>query len=440
MKSGLKKVRPDHRDYDFLKSHKHLFGDAGLGPDSTTGLPDSFNVDAGLTMPDQDAVNDQYNPPIPALPFGCTDYTQTDLCIDEDGVLYNPQLMEDYTHADANGGYDIRKSLDATRKVFGRSSYFNIRSSGIIDAFDAIRLAMYSALPEKRSVSIGVPWFPEFETPLPLSRTLPVPLNFTTSGVPWHNAKVAGWTSVFGTPYLIVKSWQGPNYGDKGYCYMSRELVNILMSISGTGAFTLSKVASPQIMTVDLTVVERIVSYVLNLLAALKSPTNYSTMPNPQNAPPPIVPQQTTTEPPTPVTPAPAQVPSQPAGLLWNTIENARHSLRVICDDEGLSVDDKNTLCATVAEESGFMSYYLSGPKKGMPVRRENFLKDGTLWSTDWGICQWNDHYHATEITPREALDNPEKAIRLMCSYWKRGEASKRQWVAYKTGAYQKHL
>jgi hypothetical protein len=40
------------------------------------------------------------------------------------------------------------------------------------------------------------------------------------------------------------------------------------------------------------------------------------------------------------------------------------------------------------------MSYYVSGPKNGQPVKRENLDKNGKLWSTDWGICQWNDFYH----------------------------------------------
>lgn len=123
-------------------------------------------------------------------------------------------------------------------------------------------------------------------------------------------------------------------------------------------------------------------------------------------------------------------VPMNPDALLpWTSIANNRHNVRALCDLEGLSFKNKNDLCATVAEESGFI----------LTARRDNYA-NGKVWSTDWGICQWNDYFHKDEITPDQAVHNPEKAVRLMCRYWKKGEAFKRQWVAYKTGAYKKHL
>lgn len=121
----------------------------------------------------------------------------------------------------------------------------------------------------------------------------------------------------------------------------------------------------------------------------------------------------------------------------WSTIEAARHSVRVICDEEGLTVKQKNDLCATIGGESGWQSYYLTGPKKGQPVIREN-MRNGKLWSTDRGICQWNDYYHSKEISPEDAQNNNEKAVRLMCRYAKKGQL--KQWVAYSSGAYLKYL
>ena len=38
----------------------------------------------------------------------------------------------------------------------------------------------------------------------------------------------------------------------------------------------------------------------------------------------------------------------------WSTPELARHSVRVICDEEGLSVEMKNKLTETIKCESGF--------------------------------------------------------------------------------------
>lgn len=112
----------------------------------------------------------------------------------------------------------------------------------------------------------------------------------------------------------------------------------------------------------------------------------------------------------------------------WDTPEKARHSVRVICDEEGLTVAQKNELCATVQCESGFNIHTV----------HPNIGKDGKVHSTDYGICQWNDYYHGKEISPDEALHNPEKAVRLMCAYWKRGQG--RLWVCYSKELYKKYL
>lgn len=34
-------------------------------------------------------------------------------------------------------------------------------------------------------------------------------------------------------------------------------------------------------------------------------------------------------------------------------------------------------------------------------------------------------------------MNNPEKAVRLMCHYWKKGETYRRWWIAYKNGLAQ---
>jgi hypothetical protein len=117
-----------------------------------------------------------------------------------------------------------------------------------------------------------------------------------------------------------------------------------------------------------------------------------------------------------------------PPGLLWDTLANVKHSVRVICDLEGLTLEQKNTLYATIAVESGFKLDAINHNRNGK----------GIIMSTDWGICQWNDFYHGKEISPEEAMHNPEKAVRLMCKYWKRGQRN--LWIAYKSGAYKKYL
>lgn len=136
------------------------------------------------------------------------------------------------------------------------------------------------------------------------------------------------------------------------------------------------------------------------------------------------------------------QAPVVESKYNWSASDLARHSVRVICDEEGLNLEQKNTMDATIGGESGWdihakrLNYAFkdSGKKdaNGKPI----LIK--YLASTDTGICQWNDYYHGKEITPDEAENNPEKAVRLMCAYWKRGQRD--TWIAWKDGSYKKHL
>ncbi len=133
-----------------------------------------------------------------------------------------------------------------------------------------------------------------------------------------------------------------------------------------------------------------------------------------------------------PVTTPPTPTPTpEPPKYWWDTPLEARHSVRVICDEEGLDLEQKNTMCATIGGESGW---------KTDVVHPNYVIKNGIkkLSSTDYGICQWNDYYHGKEITPDEALHNPEKAVRLMCQYWKRGQRN--LWIAYKNMSYKLYL
>lgn len=246
MKSGARPTKIDHRDYDLHRT---------FGSIAPAQFPDSYFTDAGLDIPNQDALG---------LPYGCTDFTQSELANDiVEKEQYTPQELEAVTHANASGGLDVRTSLDAASKLGWFNAYFSVRPYQL-DFFDSIRLAMLSGAPEKRSVSIGTPWFPVFEQ-VSSDGVIDAPASYSLTNNTWHNWKVVGWKTINGEPYLIGKSWQGATYGDKGYVYFSRPIINSLMSISGSCAFTGSNMTPQNVQTISVTFIQWITSVMRQL-------------------------------------------------------------------------------------------------------------------------------------------------------------------------------
>lgn len=134
-------------------------------------------------------------------------------------------------------------------------------------------------------------------------------------------------------------------------------------------------------------------------------------------------------------------VPVKPQ-YLFDTQQNSQHSVREICDLEGLNLYEKSVIYACIEQESQFYNYLPSGK----PTIHENYAKDGkTLLSTDWGICQINDThgwYIGTAPLPFPSVDflmaNPDKAVMFMCRMAIEGELGK--WVSYSSGAYEKFM
>lgn len=134
----------------------------------------------------------------------------------------------------------------------------------------------------------------------------------------------------------------------------------------------------------------------------------------PASVPPVMTP--TTSEPVTPTIPH----------LDFSTPQKAFHSVRVICDEMGLSYEDKNEICYTIYGESEFHIGAVGKPNK-----------DGTR---DWGICQYNDGKikgvpiwigeGATFKDTQEVLNNPDKCVQVMIQTYKAGHI--RWWYAHK--------
>lgn len=258
--SGVQPVRPDHRDY----SYPGTFG-------AVTSFPDELNLDAFPSVfPDQNA--DGY-------PNGCTGYAQTSICEDEDKVQYQPAYTYDQTRLMEGTFPDpvpcaMRTSLNSTI-VYGvlgkdeiaheqasyhrRGAFYNVVDSPNLDAFDDVRSAIVT---NNRSVSVATPWFSEWENPI--AGVVPMPYSKPAT---YHNWKICGWKQIGGQPYLIGKSWQGANFGDHGYHYVSRAVFNKVMAMSGTGAFTVRKALPGDYKTVKLAMLETLISYLRMLMA-----------------------------------------------------------------------------------------------------------------------------------------------------------------------------
>lgn len=130
-----------------------------------------------------------------------------------------------------------------------------------MDSFDLIRNALQL---NQRSVSMATPWYPTWAKTT--NGIIAPPNSYDTTFASWHNWKCCGWKTINGVPYLIGKSWQGKTYGDNGFCYFPRDVINQVMSIPGTGAFTLTPYTNATAQTVVLTLWEYVGSY-LRLIA-----------------------------------------------------------------------------------------------------------------------------------------------------------------------------
>ena len=97
--------------------------------------------------------------------------------------------------------------------------------------------------------------------------------------------------------------------------------------------------------------------------------------------------------------------------------------VRRICKEEELDIGMENLVVATIWCESS------------MNPKAINKNKNGTI---DYGLCQFNDYWYGSVISPQEALNNPEKAVRIMCQQFKKGRA--KDWICYRRGLYFKYL
>lgn len=124
--------------------------------------------------------------------------------------------------------------------------------------------------------------------------------------------------------------------------------------------------------------------------------------------------------------PKPEIVTPKKNKFAWDNQTLARMSVREICDDEGLSVAEKNLICAVIQAESGFK------------IDAVNKNSDN---SVDYGICQLNSYWYIQRmklVTKEQALGDPEFCVRLMIKRYRKGFL--KDWAAFNNNSYKKYL
>jgi len=281
MQNGTRPTKIDHRDFDYHKS---------FGSVVPPTFPTSFSTDPGTIMPNQNAVDTAYEPPVMPQPEGCTNEATAKLAtnLTNGTVIYRPDVLELITHANANGGSDLRTSLSAAVRSGWINAYFNIQAFQL-DFFDSFRLAQISGIPEMRSISWGTPWAPSWEAafnagvgimPMPTQdEIIAIHQQVGTFGalhkihhwvrhklfggigiIPWHDSELEGYLPINGVVVYRDLSWQGTQGGDHGYAYFTREVINTIMAIPGTVAYTATRGKLPPIATISVSLYEWLIS------------------------------------------------------------------------------------------------------------------------------------------------------------------------------------
>ncbi len=116
----------------------------------------------------------------------------------------------------------------------------------------------------------------------------------------------------------------------------------------------------------------------------------------------------------------------------WSNQKHAYHNVRVLCDRAGLTLTEKNLICACIYQESTFLNSSIGRNKNSA----------GVTTSTDWGLCQINDYFNIGKGKPFPSVEyvvnNPQKAVEWMIKMYQAGKLG--LWSSYKFGAYKRWL
>lgn len=402
-----------------------------------TSMPTAdFNLDAGISNPNQNIPNPQWN--CPAYPEGCTYYSQTEVNQDKDKILYSPVFQGTWScymeNQPMGSPIDMVDAIN-TPMVYGLESMNETATDALtrkrqpysVGALNgSLFQGVLSALSQGNSVSFASTWYQSFD--VPVNGIISVASGLTSD----HNWKFCGVKTINGLQYLIAKPWLGASWGENGFCYFSQAIIDKI----GGQAYTFAP-ATNDTPAVYETLLSTLIRYIQRLIGLESGTIILSEFvefeQEIQNIQAEITKLTTTSMPEEkPSEPAPQApvTPSIDTLAVWGTPQNNYHNVGVLCDLAGLSVEEKNKIIRPcIYQESMFDNAAVNHNKNAA----------GTVLSTDWGICQINDYYHCLPTgTPFESsqyvVNHPTEAVQFMISMYQHGAL--KQWVSYSSGAY----
>lgn len=414
---------------------------------SLTTLPTDFNLSLGLYPSfDQNSYNTVFN--TPAQPMGCTGMATGSVMTNLLKVPINPYFTYQQTclaeYGSLNGQgcelvYALNEPVTVGLLALGETTTTQALARKTPPWWEVtpINGSLFQGIVSAMSiggacVSYAGTWWESYESPV--NGIVPQGTGAHTA----HNWVFSGVMTINGIPYLIAESFLGANWGGNaerlkgGFCLFSEAEIN------GNGGQGFTPKESPNANIPAPITVESIMEALLNALKRLLGIETVEGNP--------LFDQLESEEQfiqkeldklfkpmPQPMNPIPAPTNPDSGPLLWDTPQHCYHAVRVLCDLAGLSLNQKNILCACIYQESQFHTQ----------AKHENLNADGTVSSTDWGICQINDYFHiAPTGTPfasvADVLNNPEVDVRWMINCYLSGEII--MWSSYTTGAYRQWL
>lgn len=156
------------------------------------------------------------------------------------------------------------KNLDILAGEFKCGSFISAIDENSFDNFDNIRYLLWKNKDKNQGVLFGVAWRPEW-TYNP-SGIIPEADYKKPSGS-GHAIKICGQKIISGVPYLKVQNSWGTSFGDKGFYYFPRSVINIETEVYG--AFMLSDMDAETIKTYiayNLTTQDSIISMIVKII------------------------------------------------------------------------------------------------------------------------------------------------------------------------------